>query len=72
MHESIYRQQQTVKRMFGPAAELAGELGTPGRIGSVRIVLDGREIGVGTNFQAALNDARSQLARSPGALTVRS
>ena len=51
-----------VKRVFGPAAELDGSIGSPQQPGIIKIVLDGRTIGVGGSFQEALSDAQRALA----------
>ncbi len=43
-----------VKRVFGPAAELGGSIGTVKRPGELRVVVAGRTIGRGANFADAL------------------
>ncbi len=60
MDEALYRLQQTVLRMFGPSARIAGTGGSGRGPGSVRIVLDGRTLGTGRTFEQALQDVTTR------------
>ena len=60
MDEALYRLQQTVLRMFGPSARIAGTGGSGRGPGSVRIVLDGRTLGTGRTFEQAMQDVSRQ------------
>lgn len=55
-------QRNTVLRLFGSSAVLGGTLGTPSHPGRLEITLDGTQIGVGPNFQAAIQAASRHLA----------
>jgi hypothetical protein len=65
MDEALYRGQQAVARLFGPHAILGGELGTPKRPGELRIVVDGRLLGRGGNFEQALADVTTRATSTP-------
>lgn len=52
-----------IKRVFGPAAELAGSIGSERKPGAIRIVLDDRTIGSGPSFETALQAAQRTAAR---------
>ena len=56
MDEALYRQNQATMRLFGPSAVLTGSIGTPSRPGVVEIKANGRTLGRGPSFQAALAD----------------
>lgn len=51
-----------VKRIFGPAAAVAGSIGTVRRPGEIRIVVEGAALGVGRTFEAALQAALATAA----------
>lgn len=53
----------TVKRIFGPEAQMTATLGTVKRPGQLRIVLDHRVLGIGRTFADALQDAQRQLMK---------
>jgi hypothetical protein len=55
-------QHNTIRRMFGHNAVLTGSIGTPSCPGRMEIHLDGRQIGVGGNFQEAMTAASKSLS----------
>ena len=57
MEESIYRQRQTVQRLFGPSATLGGSIGSGRHPGVLTISLGGRPLGSGRTMQEAIGDA---------------
>lgn len=69
MCEAIYRERQAVKRLFGASAVLAGSIGSARGPGHVAIVLDGRQIGTGRTFQAALQDVTTRTSSIQGRAT---
>ncbi len=58
------RFEAIVQRTFGPTAALTGSMGTPDEPGDVQIILDGRPIGTGPTFEAALQQAQTAAALS--------
>jgi len=60
MHEAIYRQEQAVRRVFGPAAALFGSLGSRRGPGVVEIRVEGRTLGSGASFEQALQDVTAR------------
>jgi len=56
------RLQQTVQRLFGHQARLAGTIGTVAQPGRLEIHIGEQAIGVGKDFQQALTAASRQLA----------
>lgn len=63
MHDKTNeRYEAMVQRTFGPGAELAGSMGTPAEPGAAEIRLDGRVIGTGPTFEAALQQAQTTAA----------
>jgi hypothetical protein len=59
------RHDRLVKLAFGAGARFDGDFGTPSLPGAVRIILDGRTIGTGRTFSAALADVTHRLCSTP-------
>lgn len=62
MDEALYRQRQAVARLFDGAATISGSIGSARGPGVLEIRVDGRTIGTGPNFSAALADASKKLS----------
>jgi hypothetical protein len=62
MSEGEYRQNQAVQRLFGPNARISGAVGTRKAPGHIEIKVDGKTVGSGKDFQAAMQAASRQLA----------
>ena len=57
MEESIYRQRQTVQRLFGESATITGRMGSGVAPGNVQIHIGDKRLGCGRTFQQALQIA---------------
>jgi hypothetical protein len=64
MCEGLYRQNQAVRRMFGPSARITGSAGSCRKPGVLEIRVDGRTIGSGSSFVQALHDASGTMGAS--------
>jgi len=60
MSEGLYRQNQTVARLFGPGTRIAGTAGSARGPGHIEIRIDGRTIGTGPTFASALQDVTAR------------
>jgi hypothetical protein len=68
MEESIYRQRQTVQRLFGPSATITGRMGSGVAPGVVEIHMGDTRLSCGRTFQQALGIATrraSTLSEAP-------
>ncbi|MCY2987180.1 MAG: hypothetical protein NTY19_04830 [Planctomycetota bacterium] len=63
MDESIYRQRQTVLRLFGPSATITGAMGSRLAPGNVQIHLADRRLGCGRTFQQAVELATRKASK---------
>ncbi|MCY2990927.1 MAG: hypothetical protein NTY19_24085 [Planctomycetota bacterium] len=69
MEESIYRQQQTIQRLFGPSATITGAIGTNLAPGRIEIHMADVRLGCGRTFAQAVEIATrkaSSLATGAG------
>jgi hypothetical protein len=62
MEESIYRQRQTIQRLFGPAATITGAMDSHLAPGRVEIHVDGQRLACGRMFQQAVTIATRKAA----------
>lgn len=69
MFDDLARMDRMIKRLFGPAAEVTGHIGSPLHPGHVQILLGGKPLASGPNVDAALRVAGQAAARLAAAKT---